>query len=176
MTTYTNIADAAAARHRLGMKLAAHLKASSVEEARIRKEILSAQEAIALVSGGVDLDQVQIAESVLDVYGVYASAGNDRASVITDAIAEIATGAQQNHKSLWSEYFGTKSYAHWHGQRCDCTHGYGPSHGSMIFSVGYRTSIRARDPRQLSEAERIACVYYLANLEAIQAFRQKVAA
>lgn len=173
MTAYTSIADAAAARHRLSGALAAHLQASHNEEQRLRAELAKAQAAIAVSSAGIDLTQVAAAEVVVYVRGAYVEAGSDRATVVRDAIAEIATGEKQGYRGLWFEAFGTKSYAQWHGQRCDNEYGYGPKHGSVIFQVGLRDSVRAREPQALTDAERNACVYYLTNLEQIQAQRAR---
>lgn len=170
-TAYATISDAAAARHRLASELANHLQSSKKEEARLRQELEHAHAAVRVGSAGLDLAAIALAESILEVRGQYEKAGSDRAGVLRDAVAEIATGEKQGYRGLWVESFGTKAYAHWYGQRCDCQYGMGPSHGSLIFTVGLRREVRERMPRELTQAERDACVYYLENLQAIQARR-----
>ncbi|MBE5272147.1 hypothetical protein [Stenotrophomonas sp. B2] len=177
MTAYANIAEAASARTRLSAELAKHLATSKATEASLRAQIAAADQAVAISAAGMDLEQIAAAEAVLEVRGLYRLGGEDRASVLRDAIAEISTGDKgTTYRSLWHSYFGTKDYEHWHGQRCDCQYGLGPSHGSIVFSVGLQRSIRAREMEVLTDAERIACVYYLTNIEAIQAQRAQVAA
>lgn len=57
---------------------------------------------------------------------------HERQKVIEDAIAAI----QQDETSLSNGYMGVKNYASFGDQRCDCHYGMGPSHGSIVFSVG----------------------------------------
>lgn len=170
---YLSIADAAAAKHKLTRELAVHLDTSKREESRIRFELSLAEQAIQVASQGIDLQLISVAESVIYVGGSYTNAGEDKRSVLDDAIAQIATGEKQSRSNLWSEYFGTKDYAHWHGQRSDHGYGYGPRHGSVIFSIGFKLPVRDRCPQELTEEERQACVYYLTNLERIQSERAK---
>lgn len=171
MTIYTSISEAAAAQHRLAGALANHIAAAKAEEQRLRAELSAAQQAIAVSATGFDLGQIAVAESVLFMRGSYANAGEDRASVVRDAIAEIATGEKAGYHSLWTSALGTKDYARWHGQRSDHEYGYGPEHGSVIFQIGLRKEVLKRDPQTLTATERNACVYYLTNLERIQAER-----
>lgn len=177
MTTYANIADAAAAETRLSAELAKHLATSKATESSLRAQIAFAKQAVAVGAAGIDLAQIAAAEAVLEIGGRYANGGEERAGVIRDAIAEISTGEKgPRYSSLWERYFGTKNYDRWRGQRVDCTYGCGPTHGSVVFSVGLRRDIRSREMEVLTDAERIACVYYLTNLEAIQAHRAQAAA
>lgn len=60
-----------------------------------------------------------------------------RLRVIEDAILAIQT---DQTSALSKEYMGVKNYAGFGDQRCDCSYGMGPSHGSIVFEVG-----RARD-------------------------------
>lgn len=171
---YANIADAAAALTLLTEQLQAHAASTKAEDSRLRSEIADARLAIGAGTAGFDLALIALAETVLEVRGQYTRAGEDRASVIRDALAQVATGKKQGYRDLWSCAFGTKNYAHWCGQRADHEYGYGPKHGSVVFSVGLRSDIRARLPQELTEAERIACVYFLTKLEEIQAVRAAV--
>lgn len=175
MNAYRSIAEAAAARHRIGIALEAHIKAAQSAETQLRAELKAACAAVSTASAGLDLAKIAEAESILEVRGKYATAGQDRASVLRDAVAQIATGEKCGYSDLWEVNFGTKDYSGWHGQRSDHTPFCGPRHGSIIFSIGLHQEVRNRAPRQLTDAERDACVYYLENLEAIQASREKAA-
>jgi hypothetical protein len=170
-TVFTRIDEAAAAKHRLTAELSAHLDASRKEEARLRNEIKVADAAVRVGAEGFDLDRIALAERTIYVSGQYAKAGEARDGVVRDAIAQIATGEKQGYRGLWLEAFNTKDYAHWHGQRSDHEYGFGPKHGSIIFSVGIRQEVRSRDPKEFTDAEKEACVYYLTNLERIQMAR-----
>lgn len=170
--SYTRIDIAAAARHRLSAELEAHLKDSKVKEVALRQAIFEADAALRVAAEGMNLEAIAAAERVLYIRGEYAKAGTDRAEVLQDAIAQIATGEKRGYRGLWHEAFGTKSYAHWYGQRSDHEYFFGPKHGSLIFQVGLLADIRSREVQELSDAEKEACVYYLTNLERIQAARQ----
>lgn len=132
------------------------------ESARFNKLIASENRAARLLAEGLNLNIISLAESILAV-GKYANGGDERGSVIRDAIAWFAgTGGRGNLKI---EYFGTKQYDRWYGQRSDHGYGYSPKHGSIIFSVALRDDARHRE---LTPEEREAAIYYLMNLEKIQ--------
>ena len=139
-----------------------------VTEAYVRQRdelecaIKQQKQKLQLLLDGSDLQRVELAESVLKVRGLYKNAGEDRRSVIEDAIKEFASnrGAAFAHK-----YFGTKDCAHWHGQRCDCSYGMGPKHGWIVFSIGLESEARKRD---LSDEELNAVLYYLRSIDRIQ--------
>lgn len=105
-----------------------------------------------MAMNGLDLSKIQTAESILDVDGLKYGEYNERC--INEAIKDIATGQE----SMRREYFGVKNYAHWQHQECDCKYGYGPTHGSIVFSVGYK---RNRLCDEFSEYEKDSCIYYL---------------
>lgn len=139
---------------------------ADVERDRKRLSALIREESVtlALLASGFDEEKIALAEGVLRVYGKYAKAGEERDSVIKDAIAWLS-GESVGYRGLAKEYFGTKDYDRWHGQRSDHAYGYGPSHGCIIFSVGLLPSARAG---VLSEAQKDAAIYYLMNIQAIQ--------
>lgn len=143
-------------RHEAQMR---DLKASFAETCRL----------IAVSAAGLDTDLIAQAEAVLEVRGSYAKAGEDRAYALQQAIDDLATGGNK----IKRQYFGTKDYAHWHGQYIDCSYGCGPAHGHVIFSIGVR---RSEVGRQLNEGEINACLYYLRNLVRIQDAAAKAAA
>ena len=143
--------------------LAEHQESTSKESARLVALIQQENTAIQQLELSLDLDQIALAESVMAV-GDYSKGGDDRDSARTAAIRWFATGTG-GYLGLKREYFGTKDYAHWSGQRCDCEYGMGPRHGHIVFSIGLREEARKRD---LTDAEKEACIYYLLNLSAIQ--------
>ena len=155
--------------------LADHKAAADAEIARLTREIQARVKHLSLVEAGLDQDKIALARTVLRIRGTYAKAGEDRASVITDAINQLATGipARPNYADLWLQNLGTKDYSGWHGQRCDCEDGMGPRHGSVIFSVGLHPSIRQRNPRALTAEETEAAIYLLVRLESVQAAEAK---
>lgn len=80
---------------------------------------------------GVTTETLALARSVISVRGTGAL-GSNRKGVVRDAMDALANGGGALH----SRFFGTKNYDGWIDQRCDCNYGYGPKHGSIVFSVG----------------------------------------
>ena len=166
-----NLTTAACEMHDLKGALATHIETAKAEENRLRNEIRKRAEVLDLSAQGIDLDKVALAKTIVLVRGTYAKGGDDRASVIADAIKQLATGVpvREHYGDLWRVYFGTKSYDRWYGQRCDREYHYGPRHGSIIFAVEVRGDIRdSRHQSDLSHDEIEAAIYYLANLERVQ--------
>lgn len=124
--------------------------------------LADAQRRVNVGDSGLDLERVELARTVLLMRGSYARGGEARAAAVRDAIADLVSGPTK----MRTDSFGTKDYDRWSGQRCDCRYGYGPSHGHIVFEIGLLPDARARD---LSEAERDAAVYYLANIERVEA-------
>lgn len=138
----------------------------------IRERIFKIRQSINESVSGLDSDQIALAETVLRVHGSYASAGEDRASALHDAIKELSL---HGGGKLWEQHFSTKNYDRWHGQRSDHGYGYGPKHGSLIFSIGLLDETRNRDPQALTPEEVEAAVYYLTHLSRIQDAKQQAA-
>lgn len=135
----------------------------------LNHDLVETKRLIAASAEGIDLDTLKLAESVLEVRGTYDKAGDDRAFALQKAIDDLANGAT----SLKKAYIGTKQYAHWHGQFVEHSYGMGPSHGSVIFSIGIRRSELGRD---LTDGEIEASLYYLRNLQRIQKAADQAAA
>lgn len=157
--------------HELNAALAVHIDNAKREEARLREEIRQRRSILEMSAAGIDFDKVALAKTILTVRGTYADGGADRASVVSDAVKQLATGkpVREHYGDLWRVFFGTKSYDRWYGQRCDCEYGYGPSYGSIIFDVGLTDAVRqSRTHADLTSDEIEACIYYLTNLERVQ--------
>ena len=135
----------------------------------LKTELAETKRLIAASADGIDIEVLKLAESVIEVRGSYDKAGDDRDRALQKAIDDLATGAT----GLKKAYFGTKQYAHWHGQFIECSYGMGPSHGSVIFSIGICRSELGRD---LTEPEIEAALYYLRNLQRIQSAATQSAA
>ena len=124
---------------------------------------------IKLTQSTIGIAAVDLAYTVIFVRGQYDRAGDDRRGVIDDALHQIATGEKRGYRGLDHENFGTKNYASWRGQRCDCSPGCGPKHGSLVFEVGLRREVRERGGvSSLSDDQREAALYLLTHIEAIQ--------
>ncbi|MEE3504877.1 hypothetical protein QN399_01120 [Pseudomonas sp. 10C3] len=155
------IADLEKTRISLTKSISDELARHKATSDGFKAELTETNRLISASADGIDLDALKLAESVLEVRGSYDKAGDDRSRALQKAIDDLATGAQ----SLRKAYVGTKSYAHWHGQFIECSYGMGPSHGSVIFSIGIRRSQLGRD---LTEPEIEAALYYLRSLQRIQ--------
>ena len=164
-----NLTQTVREMHDLRAKLKAHEEAAAAQSASIRREISVRAKIMETATEGLDPSKVGLAETVLRIRGSYARGGEDRASVIQDAIRQIATGqpARQTYSDLWVTYLGTKNYAHWQGQRCDGPYGTGPKHGWVVFAVEFTGTIRKRDTKELTPDEAEAAIYYLTNLQRV---------
>lgn len=83
--------------------------------------------------------------------------------VVAAAVSDIAAGAP----ILRTNYIGVKNYEGFHHQREDHKYGYGPRHGSIVFSVGLTDPVRKRlaEGGELTAEEQDAVIVYLTNLE-----------
>lgn len=145
--------------------LTAHNAEAAARAKAISDEIAELSRSVALHGAMLDQDKITLARTVMYVRGAYARAGEDRASVIQDAVAFFATGPKPN-KDLRQGYFGTKNYDRWSGQRSDHPYWAGPSHGSICFAVGLTDAARKRDNFTDEEVE--ACLYLLTRIDAVQ--------
>ena len=137
--------------------------AFEAEQKRHSAEVNRLNAEIALHGAGIDTAKVTLARTVLKVYGSYARGGQDRASVIRDAIDWLATGRCSAYCGLDGADFGTKNYDRWSGQRSDHEWG-GPRHGSICFQIGLKDR-----KAPLTDEQREAALYFLTNIEVIQA-------
>ena len=157
--------------HELKKQLEDHLTGAKREEARLRTEIEARLKVLSMSRAGLDLEKIALAKTIIFVDGEFMKGGQDKYSVIHDAIMTLATGVpvRKVYGDLWMRYFGTKNYNCWHGQREDHEYGYGPRHGSTIFKVGIVEQVRKnRKQSELTTDEIEAAIYYLTNLESIQ--------
>lgn len=153
----------------LRANLTVHEADAKAKSEGLRHQIGAIQREIEIDGAMLDLVKIDLAKTVMFVRGRFSNAGEDRESVVADAVHQIATGERRGYRGLDFEAFGTKSYDRWHGQRCDCGPGMGPRHGTIIFQVGLRRDVQVRGGlATVSDEEREACVYFLTHLEAVQ--------
>lgn len=129
-----------------------------VDIQNVDAEILGFTQRLNIANAGLDEEMVKRGMSVISFGDVMGS--SERKSCVQDAIDDLGKGA----KSLRHEYFGTKNYAHWRDQRCDCTYGYGPRHGSVVFEVGLRREYQGKD---LNPDDIESAIYCLLNIDQI---------
>ena len=149
-------------------ELAAHLETSAATTSRLKGDIARLETSLAYASDGLNEDKIALARAVINIRGRFVDGGEKRESVRRDAINQLAAG-EPGARDLWQVYFGTKSYDRWHGQRTDCEYGMGPTHGSIIFAVEVTPEARKRGQADLTPEEVEAAIYYLVNLERVQA-------
>lgn len=160
-------------RFALEQEFAAHQIKAESEGKRIAAALADCNREINNHAVGLDQATIDLAETVISVSDCRRG-GSDWRSCIADAIKQLATGVPVgNYTNLWNEYFGTKNYDRWTGQRSDHSYGYGPKHGSICFSVELCPGVRTRAEKILSVSEQEAAIYYLVNLEAIQKARRE---
>jgi hypothetical protein len=130
------------------------------EDAKARLEIAIAEmgRLRKLASEGVSIDLIHLAETVLSVTGECNTPARQAAT--ESAIRVIATCGG---KVLRTHYIGLKNYDRFCDQREDHEYGYGPAHGHIVFSVGFRGEARKRD---LTAEEINACLYLLEQMKA----------
>lgn len=141
-------------------RIAEHDKSAIAERDRLAKALSDVRHQIGCAKAGLDNDRIANALSLLKVRGSYTRGGQDRGSVIRDAVDWLATGKNAGYYQFNQADFGTKSYDRWHGQRSDHEWG-GPHHGSIIFQIGLKDR-----RREMTEDERSDAIYFLLNIEA----------
>ena len=134
--------------------------------ASFKADMRELAESEALLAGGVDLDRLLHGQHVIYIHGDYRRIGGESASCVAAAKADLAAGAQ----NLKKDYFGAKNYDRWSGQRCDCTYGYGPTHGSIVFAIGLTDAARKMD---LTDEMIEDALYVLANIDKVLDARAK---
>jgi len=162
--------------------LKADLLGRSIQFERDRKALKSAiaelESQRRVVSDGLDLGQIKIAEACMVFVGNPGEVRNgsysdqNRATVRQEAIADAIKAIASSEDPLSNEYIGVKNYAHFGDQREDHSYGMGPRHGNIVFKIGRST--RNAEPT-LTEEQRNACIYYLMNWQKIYQAKNKAA-
>jgi len=139
------------------------------------------QEVVRVAEAGFDPEQFVIAREILAIQwprtagrnqriSEYPLTGSRRAldSNMRDCLSEARSELRVGVKKMLTTYYGIKSYDQWSSQRNDSQYGYGPTHGSIWFSIGMQRQTRAElnQDGKLTDAEVIACVNWLSAIEA----------
>lgn len=167
-----NIVEQERRQQDLRIKMTAEKARHEAAMRGLRDEYELSAESQARLLAGLNDELILLAEHIIYVSGDFASAGDEKNWAVNKAIAELTAGGGL----LFREYVGTKNYAHWHGQGASHPYGYGPKHGSMIFSIGLHAPVRARIEKKISDEEASAAIYYLRNLVEIQKAQASAAA
>jgi len=85
--------------------------------------------------GNIDWKRFSNGSKQINVEGIAYS--EDRKKMVGQAIGLIM---QDPKTALKNEYLGYKNYEAFGDQRCDCSYGTGPRHGSIVFSIGRSSS------------------------------------
>ncbi len=115
---------------------------------------------------GLDPLKIQQARCVLEIQGKPNTI--ERVNLVKEAINKLLNPESLNQ--MRKEYLGLKNYSGFGDQRHDGPYGTGPRHGSIVFSVGLTPAIRNC---AITDEEREAAIYYLLNLETIQAAQEQ---
>lgn len=142
----------------------------AVRVSNLRLGVLAEAEQIILA--GIDQERIERGRAVIDIrgrllghrVGERGDGRGARMTALADARKDVALGAPR----LKSEYVGIKNYDGFGDQRSDHRYGYGPRHGSIVFSIGLNREI-VRSGASLSPAQVEDALYLLANLAAIEA-------
>lgn len=113
----------------------------------------------ALMINNMDVNSILVAKDILEIKGdPYGRTDDAREHKIgDDAVEAICI----NPERLTGGFMGNKRYENFY-QRCDCAYGYGPKHGYICDSIGYKAEFR-KNYKPLTESEKSACVYYIIN-------------
>jgi hypothetical protein len=155
------IANIVIERDRLEQERANEVADHVARLSRIDAQLAEHKRLVEAHAAGTDTDRVVVARSIITIHARTPGLGGDRRAVLADAIRSIArngSAPQGVYRGLRDAYYGTKNYDRWTDQRSDHAYGFGPSHGSTVFSVGLTRAYR-RQP--LTDEQVDACIYYL---------------
>lgn len=124
---------------------------------------------IELLNNNIDLNKFSLGRKILRIQ--FQESCHDTLLPLNNNLIEACKKDILNDfNSLRYEYFGYKEYAQYY-QREDHSYGYGPSHGSIVESIGLSSSYRGSNYKFTNE-EKEACLYLLANIEHLRSIKQ----
>lgn len=159
------LVEACAAERTARDALKLHNEESAKRKQQLETELSTARERVLLCNAGLDEAKIAVARQVLYRSGKYANSPQ-RKSAVQDMVDWLATGEKRTYYAPTTGYFGVKNYSGFGDQREDHEYGFGPKHGSIVFAVGLNER-----KRELTDDEREAALYYLINIDAIEAAR-----
>ena len=154
--------------------IAREIKETRESLARMNQEFKSASDSanaklkelealMGMEKAGVDTEKVARGLEVIEVRGKADKCGQ----VISKAINDLAVGCPH----MKTEFFGVKVYSGFGEQFCDCSYGYGPRHGSIVFSVGL-TESAIKAIRDGASIDTDSAIYVLLNWDQIAAAKE----
>lgn len=128
----------------------------------INDEIKKINDNIYLFSHNIDVSKLELGQKILSI-GFHRNYYKKEFYMInSQLIDDCKTDILNNFKRLKEEYFGYKEYDGYY-QRSDHNYGYGPSHGSIVESIGLNKDYRNKET--FTDEEKEACFYLLENLK-----------
>ena len=168
-------------------QITAERAAAQKEAAEIKKQFEADNKAIAArlarlddmecqIMAGFDPDRIAAGRSVLRIEGQVTQvrhgshSDQNRSEVRTEAVEDAKRDVASGGTTIRKTYFGVKNYGGFGDQREDHKYGFGPRHGSIVFSIGLQPEKRKRlcDDGDLTEAEKESAIYLLNALPAIE--------
>lgn len=147
-----------AMQSRIRTRLTALQQEYEKESGELYAELARVTTLRAMSAADLDTDKLQLAQSLLEVRGVYHD-GPVRKELIEDLLNELATN---DGARLFTYYYGVKNYAHFGDQRCDCQYHLGPDHGEIVFRIGLTDEARGR--KKFSAKQIDALIYFLEQM------------
>ena len=132
-----------------------------VSDTNLKISLLSDEEN--LMSHSIDLEKFNNGKEILYVEFPckkdYYTGVRTYSIVYSDLINAAKNDLVNGVKKMKTEYFGQKRYESY-DQRCDCTYGMGPRHGTVYQRIGLKSP-----SKELSDYDLECCLYYLNNLQ-----------
>lgn len=161
----------------LKAQLSEKAKQWELDSKTLKSQIADIETKRRVVSDGLDLSQIEIAEACMYFRGnpgeVRHGFHNDqsRTAVRPQAIADAIKAIAESDDPLSKQYIGVKNYDGFGDQREDHSYGMGPRHGSIVFEIGRKNPACGK----MIDEERNACIYYLMNWQKIYQAKTKAA-
>lgn len=153
--------------------LAQYLAESQKNANTLRAEIGELERLYNLAVNNIDVEAILKAESVLSIGVIKDFPSGDDLSCVEDAIKYMAGTLEiTSWNDMKNTTYSTKNYSGWYHQREDHQYGYGPRHGSTVFSIGLKPEYRTAE---LTQEQRNACIYMLESLKAGKLNQKKAA-
>lgn len=124
---------------------------------------------IELLNNNIDLNKFSLGRKILSIQ--FNETYHDTLLPLNnDLIESCKKDILNDFNTLRYEYLGYKEYMQFY-QRDDHTYGYGPTHGSIVESIGLTSDYRRRNYK-FTDEEKEACLYLLANIEHLRSIEQ----
>lgn len=143
------------------------------DKAALKKKLTEAENIKAILVSNFDYDKIHLVRERVNFTGIYKWWGvGETASTLAACIRDVANGCS----FIRTKYFGCKNYDRWTCQDSCHTYGMGPSHGTIVFSIGLNHKFRQElDAGAIIDSDFInAFLYVLHNIRENEKFREVV--